>query len=699
MQLDQDLPALDDLGVIEDDEVDLGRAVADSFEAELTLDVDDQPASASAPAAADLGDVIELTQEDEENIKEKLTEAEVFVRYGLVDKAIAQLLDVLESFRFHTESREKLIEIYKDQGMSGEASEQLMQLSQVYDKLERRDESVQAREEATQLNPSLAAQEELELTLSPETDSDLGDVDIDLGAPAVAPEVAIPVAEAAPPVAEAPVEEEIDIVVDDAPEIVISLEESAVEVSVDIEEEIPVEVDLGAADVDIASSDIDLGVVAELEEPEAPTVEPDEPSLDLGDADGLEIEIDLDVSSDEISFDVAGDAGDVVVEEDAAAPVETIGLGEALGEELDISIEPDEPDAADEEFSLEMPVEPPAAPELPEIPEIPEIEDEIVSPDLGGPADASDDIEIDIPSAPRPAQPRQAASPLAAELEEVDEYIALGLYEDAQDTLGELLKQHPGNQDVLAKIEELGFSAEQVQKGHAAPAKAPTFVIPVAPEPVQDESPPQAEFVPTAPPVDDEPDPLAAALSDAPLTDDEIGIEALVDAPSRRSRRGLEPPHPGSSSSISRPSSRTRSSGPRASSTRKRTSQKARSPIPVSIRSSRSSVRASKNSSGRKTTTPATISGSPTRRWGFSTRRSQSSSSRRKTSSGGSSVAACLGCALWRRACRTSLSNGSPRVSRFPAAGMRSTTAFDTTSRRRTSCTWKSSKTTPGSGT
>ena len=64
----------------------------------------------------DLGDVIELTQEDEESIKEKLTEAEVFVRYGLVDKAIAQLLDVLESFRFHAESREKLIEIYKDQG-------------------------------------------------------------------------------------------------------------------------------------------------------------------------------------------------------------------------------------------------------------------------------------------------------------------------------------------------------------------------------------------------------------------------------------------------------------------------------------------------------------------------------------------------------------------------------------------------------
>ena len=548
VQLDQDLPALDDLSVIENVEVDLVQAVSESFEDELTLEVDDQPGSAHPSGAVDLGDVIELTPEDEENIKEKLTEAEVFVRYGLVDKAISQLLDVLESFRLHTESREKLIEIYKDQGMSGEASEQLMQLSRVYGKLGRGDESVKAREEATQLNPSLAAQassaelaaqEEIELTLSPETDSDLDDVGIDLDAPAIAPEVAIPVAEA-PPVAEVLLEEEIDIIVDDTPELDISLEDSAPDVSADIEEEIPVEVDLGAADVDIAGSNVDLG-----------------------EADRPEIEIVLDVSSDETAVGADGATDDVVVEQNVAPVVEPASPGEALGEELDISIVPDE---LDEEFSVEMPVtsevpevqevpESPEVPEVPEIPEIPEIEDEIVSPDLGAIADASDDIEINIPSVedvssideseaapvieavpatppPQVAQPRQAASPLAAELEEVDEYIALGLYEDAQGTLGELLKQHSGNQDVLQKIEELGFSVEQIQKGPVEAAKAPTFVAPVAPEPVQDGSSTQAEAVPAPPPVDDEPDPLAAALPEAPLRDEEIGIEALVEAPS-----------------------------------------------------------------------------------------------------------------------------------------------------------------------
>ena len=571
VQMDQDLPALDELSVIGDVEVDLGAAVSDSFEDALTLDVDESSAAASAPVGADLGDVIELTQEDEENIKEKLTEAEVFVRYGLVDKAISQLLDVLESFGFHAESREKLIEIYKDQGMSGEASEQLMQMAQVYEKLGRGGESVKAREEATQLNPALvaqaasaelAAQEELELTLSPETDSDLGDIGIDLGAPAVPEDMAIPAAEAAP-VVEA-IDEEIDILVDDAPEIGISL---------DIEEEIPVQVDLGAADVDIASSNVDIGVVAEPDIVEGiPEVEeipmsfdvsidddlplemtpdkPDEPGLDLGDIDGPEIEINLDVSSDDISFD---GTGEVAVEAEAA-PVETPGLGEALGEELDISVEPSEPtkaDEADDEFSVS-------------------IDDEIVSPDLGASADASEGIDIDIPSIediaildeheneaasvieeiPAPPEPDPApmsaplpphgASPFAAELEEVDEYIALGLYEDAQDTLGELLKQHPDDEDVLAKIGELGFSVEQVQKGLAEEtAKAPTFVAPVAPEPVQDESL-QAEFVPSAPAVDDfdgDLDPLAAALPDALLTDEEIGIEALVDAPSPQPAR------------------------------------------------------------------------------------------------------------------------------------------------------------------
>ncbi len=117
----------------------LGQSDSDSF-SDLSLE-EVSPPSASASGPIDLGEVVELTQEEEENIKEKLTEAEVFVRYGLVDKAIGQLVDVLESFRYHGETREKLIEIYKDQGMNREAGEQLMQLAQVYDKFGRAEDA------------------------------------------------------------------------------------------------------------------------------------------------------------------------------------------------------------------------------------------------------------------------------------------------------------------------------------------------------------------------------------------------------------------------------------------------------------------------------------------------------------------------------------------------------------------------------
>ena len=205
----------------------------------------------------------------------------------------------------------------------------------MYQKLGRGDDSVKAREEATQLNPALAAQaasaelaaqEELELTLSPETDSDLGDVGIDLGAPDVAEEVALPPAAPEP----VPVEAELDIAVDDVPlvvddddadaepEIDISLEESQVEVSVDIEEEIPVEVDLGAADVDIASSaDVDLGGVAGFGEPEAVPVVEDIPEVE-----------DIPISVDE---DLPIDAGAAAEEPEISLD----GLGGAEGAEIE----------------------------------------------------------------------------------------------------------------------------------------------------------------------------------------------------------------------------------------------------------------------------------------------------------------------------------------------------------------------------
>jgi tetratricopeptide (TPR) repeat protein len=136
-------------------------------------------------------------------------------------------------------------------------------------------------------------------------------------------------------------------------------------------------------------------------------------------------------------------------------------------------------------------------------------------------------------AAPPPARAAKPSSPLAAELNEVDEYIALGLYEDARDTLRDLLKQHPGQVDVLAKLEELGFSKTSVETEAGEPVrglKAPEGAPAARPAPA---SPPsKGSTAPISPPEPAlevfEPSELES-LADASLEDELTGIEALVD--------------------------------------------------------------------------------------------------------------------------------------------------------------------------
>jgi tetratricopeptide (TPR) repeat protein len=577
-------------------EDDLSAAVSASFGSDMALN--ESPAAAPL-APIELGEMVELTQEDEENIKEKLTEAEVFVRYGLVDKAITQLVDVLESFRFHTETREKLIEIYKDQGMNREAGEQLMHLAQVYERLGRGEDAAKAREEATQVNPALAAQmasmglvgeEEPELILAPETESDLGDagIEIDLPPMAAAEEEFFSFGSAAE---ESAVEEsEINISLDDEP--------GAPAIAAPVSEEIPLEVDWGAAtgasgsvddveeeefslDVDEAVQAVDEEIPIAIED-EIPSVAeaPDLATSGTGDALSLsqtsseEIEIDLGSSSTDIPFSIEEPAAESA--ESEAVDLSGAGLP-AEDEEFEVSLDEGIPQEAsseleEEEFSVEVD---PADEFSVEIPDVSEESEETFAPsfdELGEEpeAEASSGIDIDIPSsadievdlsalgeqedsglelpesepepepeppqlaapppparaakppappapqppaaappAPRPepvtaAASRPSASPLAAELDEVDEYIALGLYEDARDTLRELLKQHPGQPDVLAKIDELGFSSEQIQKEAVEPERLLKTPELEAPSPVRASKP-------ASPPPRREPEPVSAS--------------------------------------------------------------------------------------------------------------------------------------------------------------------------------------------
>ncbi len=182
--IDVDLPGLETLDVTDE----LGAEIGESMEPELTLEEEIDLAPDMPQATEQPEEVPVLSQEDEEHIREKLTEAEVFVRYGLVDKAIDQLRDTLTSFYFHTATREKLVEVYTDQGMNREAAEQALELARVYERLGQSEDAGRLMQQAKELNPAVAdtiepsavqAAEEIELTLSPEDDLETAGLESD----------------------------------------------------------------------------------------------------------------------------------------------------------------------------------------------------------------------------------------------------------------------------------------------------------------------------------------------------------------------------------------------------------------------------------------------------------------------------------------------------------------------------------------
>jgi len=516
----------------------LSQAVSDSF-SDLSLEEPKAPPAAAASSSSiDLGDVVELTQEEEENIKEKLTEAEVFVRYGLVDKAISQLVDVLESFRYHGETREKLVEIYKDQGMNREAGEQLMHLAQVYDKFGRSQEASSARQEAAQLNPALASrtaapapavEEEPELILAPETESDLGDAGIEIDIASMDEEQ--PVFGGMSPGSEAEIPLSFDDASFDEPSIEVSLDEpaGAASIAAPRSHDVPLEVDWGAAESDFgattgsdsAEDSIDLTGAVDVEEEEISVSLDDELPEEVkfaSPARGEEIRIESEFEDIEVNLEAS--SADIPISldepvkyaESVERPVfEEVAAATAFEEEFSVDLGPDEEPSVDVAVSLpESEAEGTFSPsfdaasgddesdfqidisssademdlsdllnlgledeEAIEIDEAPQPPKRVVEPKRAAPA-----APAPVKAAPRPAPPPPprpapppSRSPVAAELDEVDEYIALGLYEDARDTLRELLKKHPGQPEILAKIENLGFSSEQIQKEAKEPAR------------------------------------------------------------------------------------------------------------------------------------------------------------------------------------------------------------------------------------
>lgn len=102
------------------------------------------PASASA----------ETTEEEKEFVSEHLIEAEVFTKYGLIDKAIEQLHIITSRYPNSVLVHQKLKEIYLEKGDRDRAVEECVVMSRIFRKQGDLDQAEDLLSEARQINPN-----------------------------------------------------------------------------------------------------------------------------------------------------------------------------------------------------------------------------------------------------------------------------------------------------------------------------------------------------------------------------------------------------------------------------------------------------------------------------------------------------------------------------------------------------------------
>lgn len=133
-------PMEDELMVVDEDdefadpalEPESDVMMVDGDEDSIEIEVDPgAPAAAAEAAPAPTGGSLPPDVELEAQVSRLLTECDVFMRYGLMDKVIGQLQRVLDLAPAHAEARERLKDAYLRQGNVDSAIAQLLLLAEI----------------------------------------------------------------------------------------------------------------------------------------------------------------------------------------------------------------------------------------------------------------------------------------------------------------------------------------------------------------------------------------------------------------------------------------------------------------------------------------------------------------------------------------------------------------------------------------
>jgi tetratricopeptide (TPR) repeat protein len=393
-----------------------------------------------------------LSGDDTEFIDEHLAEGRVFRKYGLIDKAADQFEAIVARFADNADARQELRDLYREKGQAQKAAEHTLALAEI------------ARLKGDGAAAAAFEKEAREMSGA--------------GAPApAAPPPRAPVPAPAP-AAQDHDDEEISIAENDE-EVLLEVEEGGLEAP---------NLSLGGSEGGEALLEEDLVPSGELSQQfvEEEPIGLGEPAHD-----------DIDIAVEE---EVAGDLGELVAEPAAAPEPEP----QLAMEDSPLSFE------VEEELAFEAPAPPPPAP-APKPAAKPPVAQPAAKPPVKAPPK---EAPKPAPAPPPPARPAAAKPPapvapppsglpadLQRLLDEVDSYIAVGFIDDAREALRDARKYqtHPS---VVAKLKELGVSAEEAAPEPVRQPKPPVVVAPKPPAP-----PKRAPVAPPPPPPEPEPEP------------------------------------------------------------------------------------------------------------------------------------------------------------------------------------------------
>ncbi len=141
------------------------RPVPQEQPEEIAIELDEpeaeqQPSEAGPPEIEP--EAAPLSAMEGEMIREQLAEAEVFLKYGLSEKAVGSLQGVLKRIPDHIQAHQKLITIFKGLGKKDKAVRQILKLAEVFRKQGDEETCATLLEEARAIDPNHKAIQEFE---------------------------------------------------------------------------------------------------------------------------------------------------------------------------------------------------------------------------------------------------------------------------------------------------------------------------------------------------------------------------------------------------------------------------------------------------------------------------------------------------------------------------------------------------------